>query len=138
MQNTFEATRPYKATILFKEYVSRGANRQMQSVMSDYSDVSISEAQEKFKVVLEAKEEDRLQRFKLIDKRELEAITKIQEALVYGMIEKITNEEGEQLDKDEYEQFLDGMTDSEFGEMSQIVSNLVVEQKQSNQKKTKK
>jgi hypothetical protein len=138
MQNTFEATRPYKATILFKEYVSRGANRQMQSVMSDYSDVSISEAQEKFKVVLEAKEEDRLQRFKLIDKRELEAITKIQEALVYGMIEKITNEEGEQLDKDEYEQFLDGMTDAEFGEMSQIVSNLVVEQKQSNQKKTKK
>jgi len=130
---------PQKAVVFFMPYISRQANRAMQRAMAIYPDVDMQVAQEKFKKVADAKnDDDRMKAFKEITLNEQDAIFGVQETMIKAMLDKVVLDNGEVLDESGFDWFLKRMDEEDFGNLGKVAGELVVNDRKKSKKKIMK
>lgn len=135
---TITVTTPEKAEIRIMDYLSRGAQKAIRSVVFKYEDVTFTEAERKFADMV--KEEDVKKKgrlLKLLSNRELEALLELNEKMIEYMVDRIVLDESDKvLDRNEFEAFFDRMNEKDFEKLGGAVSVSVVESKTVSEKKT--
>jgi len=137
MQTTFNTTKPEKATLHFFDYVSRKANRQMQSVLTKYSDIDMDATQKKFQKAFNEKSK-KINPFISLTERELDALFDTQETMVVRMLDKIVLDDGTVVEEKNKKEFIQNMNDVEFSEATFVAVDIVKAEKEESEKKTKK
>jgi hypothetical protein len=138
MKTSVKVKTPIKATVHFFSYMDRGTQKAMRSVLSDYPQVDMGAAQEKFKKISDEKDEKKkLELLKDVSNDEQEAVFDLQEVMVRGLVEKIVREDtGAELPPSDNAWFFGRMSPVDFTELSLCVSE-IVSQTAEEEKKTK-